>query len=82
MTIFSLTRLNKDTCQGQCFGSVNYLSSALVKENLLYFPLTLLRKTCQGELGSVYSRHVFLSKLKMTLKSLILLPKGLDSLTY
>ena len=49
------------------FASVNYLSSALVKENLSYFSLTLPRKTCQGntcqgELASVYSRQVFLDK--------------------
>ena len=31
------------------FASVNYLSSALVKENLSYFPFTLPRKTCQGK---------------------------------
>ena len=31
------------------FASVNYLSSALVKENVSYFPFTLLRKTCQGK---------------------------------
>ena len=31
------------------FASVNYLSSALVKENLSYFPITLPRKTCQGK---------------------------------
>ena len=41
----------------------------LVKENLIYFPFMLPRKTCQGkmcqrELGSVYSpeREVFLVK--------------------
>ena len=40
------------------FVSVNYLSSALVKENLSFFPFTLPRKTCrektcQGEPPSV-----------------------------
>ena len=49
------------------FASVNYLSSALFKENLSYFPFTLPRKTCQGktcqgELASVYSQQVFLDK--------------------
>ena len=44
------------------FASVNYLSSALVNENLSYFPFTLPRKTCQGELASVYSQQVFLDK--------------------
>ena len=49
------------------FTSVNYLSSALMKENLSYFNFKLLRnpcqgKTCQGELVSVYSRQVFLDK--------------------
>ena len=49
------------------FASVNYLSSALVKENLSYFPFTLPRKTCQGktcqgELVSVYSQQVFFDK--------------------
>ena len=43
------------------------MSSALVKENLSYFPFTLPRKTCQGkncqgELASVYSQQVFLDK--------------------
>ena len=47
------------------FASVNNLSSALVKENLPYFPFTLSRKTCQGktcqgELAGVYSRQFFL----------------------
>ena len=52
------------------FASVNNLSSALVKENLPYFPFTLPRKTCQGktcqgktcqgELAGVYSRQFFL----------------------
>ena len=63
--------LNKDTCQGKTrtiFASVNYLSSALVKENLLYFSFTLPRRTCQGktcqeELASVYSRQVFLASV-------------------
>ena len=45
--------------------SVNYLSSAFVKENLAYCSFTLPRetcqgKTCQGELASVYSQQVFL----------------------
>ena len=49
------------------FASVNDLPSALVKENLSYFPFTLprktcQRKTCQGELASVYSQQVFLDK--------------------
>ena len=41
------------------FAGVNYLSSALVKENLSYFSFTLPRKTCHGELASVYSRQFF-----------------------
>ena len=45
----------------------NCLSSALLKENLSYFPFTSPRKTCQGktcqeELASVYSRQFFLDK--------------------
>ena len=52
MTSFSMSRA--------IFASVNYLSSALVKENLSYFPFTLPGKTCkgkicQGKLASVYS---------------------------
>ena len=34
------------------FASINYLSSALVKENLSYFSFKLPRKTCQGKLAS------------------------------
>ena len=47
------------------FASVNYLSSALVKENLSYFPFILLGKTsltCPGKLASVYSQQGFLDK--------------------
>ena len=49
------------------FASVNYLSSALVNENLSYFLFTLPRKTsqgktCQGKLTNVYSQEVFLDK--------------------
>ena len=58
--------LDKCPCQGR-FVRVNYLSSALVKENLSHFSFTLPRKTCQGktcqgELAIVYSRQVFLDK--------------------
>ena len=54
------------SCQGKyLLVPVNYLSSALVKENLSYLPFTLPKKTCQGKtcqgkLASVYSQHVFL----------------------
>ena len=58
-----------DKCQGQyllvsrtIFAIVNYLSSARVKESLSYFPFALPRKTCQGEIASVYSRQFFLDK--------------------
>ena len=44
------------------FSSVNYLSSARVEENLSYLPFTLPRKTCHGEIASVYSRQFFLYK--------------------
>ena len=59
--------LSRKNLSRTIFASVNYLSSALVKENLSYFPFSLPRKTCQGktfqgELSSVYSRQVFLDK--------------------
>ena len=60
-------RIRKWSIELTIFASVNYLSSALVKENLSYFSFTLPRKTCQaktcqGELASVYSPQVFLDK--------------------
>ena len=55
-----LGHLLRKNLSREIFASVNYLSSALVKENLSYFPFTLPKKTCQGELASVYSQQVFL----------------------
>jgi len=62
MLVFDQGHLSRKTFQGQY-----YLSSALVRENLSYFLFTLPRKTCQGrtcqgEIGSVYSRQLFLDK--------------------
>jgi len=56
--------LSRKNLSRAIFAGVNYLSSALVKENLSYFPFTLLRetfqgKTCQGELASVYTVNKF-----------------------
>ena len=67
MLVFEQGHLSRKNLSRTTFPSVNYLSSALVKENLLYFPFTLPRKTCQGktfqgELTSVHSQQVFLDK--------------------
>ena len=67
MLVFEQGHLSRKNLSRTIFASVNYVSSALVKENLLYFPFTLPRKTCQGktfqgELASVYSWQVFLDK--------------------
>ena len=80
MTSFSLTSALvqklacKDTCQGKTCQRrylvvhVNYLSSALAKENfVVVFSIyttkeNLSGKTCQGELASLYSQQVFLDK--------------------
>ena len=67
MLVFEQGHLSRKNLSRAIFASVNYLSSALVKENLSYFPFTLPRKTCQGktcrgELASGYSQHVFLEE--------------------
>ena len=67
MLVFEQGHLLKKNLSRAIFPSVNYLSSALVKENLSYFPFTLPRKicqgkTCQGELASLYSQLVFLGR--------------------
>ena len=62
MLVFEQGHLSRKNLSRAIFASVNYLSSALVKENLSYFPFTLPRKTCQGELASVYSQQVFRDK--------------------
>ena len=67
MLVFEQGHLTTKNLSRAIFASVNYLPSALVKENLSYFPFTLSRKicqgkTCQGELASVYSQQVFLDK--------------------
>ena len=67
MLVFEQAHLSRKNLSRAIFASVNYLSSALVKENLSYFPFTLPRKTCQGntcqgEVASVYSQQVFLDK--------------------
>ena len=66
-SMFEQGHLSRKNLSRAIFASVNYLSSALVKENLSYFPFTLLRKTCQGkryqgDLASVYRQQVFLVK--------------------
>ena len=65
MLVFEQGHFSRKNLSRAIFASVNYLSSALVKENLSYFPFTLLGKTsltCQGELASVYSQQGFLDK--------------------
>ena len=67
MLVFQQGHFSRKNLSRTIFASVNYLSSALFKENLLYFPFTLPRKTCQGktfqgELASVYSGQVVLDK--------------------
>ena len=62
MLVFEQRHLLKKNLSRAMFPSVNYVSSALVKENLSCFPFTLPRKicqgkTCQGELASVYSQQ-------------------------
>ena len=63
MLVFEQGHLSRKNLS-RVIAGVNYLSSALVKENLSYFPITLLRetsqgKTCQGELASVYTVNKF-----------------------
>ena len=53
MLVFEQGRLSRKNVSRTIFASVNYLSSALVKEILSCFPFTLPRKTCQGKLASV-----------------------------
>ena len=60
MLVFEQAHLSRKNLSRAISASVNYLSSALAKENLSYLPYTLPRKTCQGktcqgELASVYS---------------------------
>ena len=67
MLVFEQGHLSWKKLSRVIFASVNCLSRALFKENLSYYPLTLPRKTCQGntcqrELASVYSQQVFLDK--------------------
>jgi len=49
MLVFEQGHLSGKYLPRTIFATVNYLSSALVKENLLYFPFTLPRETCQGK---------------------------------
>ena len=62
MLVFEQGHLSRKNLSKAIFARVNYFSSALVKENLSYFPFTVPRETCQGEVASVYSRQVFLDK--------------------
>ena len=67
MLVFEQGHLSRKNLSRAILARVNYVSSALVKENLSYFPFTVPRetcqgKTCQGELASVYSQQVFLDK--------------------
>ena len=61
MLVFEQGHLSWKNLSRAIFASVNYLSSALLKEKLSYFPFKLPQKTCQGktcqgELASVYSQ--------------------------
>ena len=65
MLVFEQGHLSRKNLSRAIFASVNYFSSALVKDILSYFPFTLPRKafegkTCQGELTSVYNQQVSL----------------------
>ena len=63
MRVFEQGHLSRKNLSRAIFASVNYLSMALVKENLSYFPFTPPRKTCQGKsCQGVYSQQVFLDK--------------------
>ena len=63
MLVFKQGHLSRKNLPRTIFASVNYLSGALDKENLSYFPFTLPRKTCQGKsCQGVYSKQVFLDK--------------------
>ena len=53
MLVFEQGHLLRKNLSRAIFPSANYVSSALVKENLSYFPFTLPRKICQGQLASV-----------------------------
>ena len=53
MLVFEQGLLSRKNLSRAIFASVNYLSSALVMENLSYFPFTLPKKTCQRKLASV-----------------------------
>ena len=59
MLVLEQGHLSRKNLSRTIFAGGHYLSSALVKENLSYFSFTVPRKTCQGELASVYSRQVF-----------------------
>ena len=50
MLVFVQGRLSRKNVSRTIFASVNYLSSALVKENLSHFSFTLPRKTCQEKI--------------------------------
>ena len=67
MLVFEQGHLSRKNLSRMIFASVNYLTSALFKESLSYFPFTLSRKTCQGKtfqgkLACVYIRQVFFDK--------------------
>ena len=49
MLAFEQGHLSRKNLSRTIFASVNYLSSALVKENLSHFLFTLPTKTCQGK---------------------------------
>ena len=58
MLVFEQGHLSRKNLSRAIFAGVNYLSSALVKENLSYVPFTSL----EGELDSVYSQQVSLTR--------------------
>ena len=53
MLVFEQGHLSRKNLSRAIFASVNYLSSALLEENLSYFPFKLPTKTCQGKFASV-----------------------------
>ena len=64
---FEQGHLSRKNLPRTIFASVNYLTSCTCQGKLVIFSISttkenLSRKTCQGKLACVYSRHVFLDK--------------------
>ena len=73
MLVFEQGNFSRKNLTRAIFASVNYFPSALVLENLSYFPFTPTRKTCQGktcqrERASVYSQQGKLASVNEALQ--------------